>query len=223
MNILKIAIKTNSSISCNVVMLKSKKNIPIKTIIKFLFVLLLLAGCTSPYAVLPSNVPAYSGEANQHIRWIQADSQRIFQILTHPQSMRSLCPEGTVVSFLSPAPYVEGDLVETRIEHIFKLKWISQVEQVVANQSIRLIFQSGFFSGGTELWEFYPEANGTRVSHTIIVDPKGIFKRLAWMTKMRRKHDKMVELFLDNLKRTAESNVMLAEQSGDGNAFVKQP
>jgi hypothetical protein len=168
-------------------------------------------------------VPAYSGEANQHIRWIQADSQRIFQILTRPQSMRSLCPEGTVVSFLSPSPYVEGDLVETRIEHIFKLKWTSQVEQIVANRSIRLVFQNGFFSGGTELWEFYSQANGTRVSHTIIVDPKGFFKRLAWVTKVRRKHDKMVELFLDNLKRVAESNVMWAEQSGDGNASVIQP
>jgi hypothetical protein len=184
---------------------------------------LLFTGCTSPYTVLPSNVPAFSGEANRHVRWIQADSQRIFQILTRPQSMRSLCPEGTVVSFLSPAPYMAGDLVETRIEHIFQLEWISRVDQVVANQSIRLIFQSGFFSGGTELWELYPQANGTSVSHTIMVDPKGFFKRLAWVTKVRRKHDKMVELFLDNLKRTAESNVMWAEQSGDGSASVKQP
>lgn len=204
-------------------MLKSKKNIPIKTIIKFLFVLLLPGGCASPYTVLPSNVPAYSGEANQHARWIQADCQRIFQILTSPRGMQSLCPEGTVISFLSPSPYVEGGLVETRIEHIFKLKWISQVEQVVANQSIRLIFLSGFFSGGTELWEFYPEANGTCVSHTIFVDPKGFFKRLAWVTKVRRKHDKMVELFLDNLKQATESNVMWAEQGGDGNASVGQP
>jgi len=204
-------------------MLKSKKNIPIKTILTFSFVLLLFAGCTSPYTVLPSNVPAYSGEANQHIRWIRADSQRIFRILTRPQSMRFLCPEGTVVSFLSPLPYMEGDLVETRIEHIFKLKWISQVEQVVANQSIRLIFQSGFFSGGAELWELYPEADGTRVSHTIIVDPKGFLRRLAWVTKVRSKHDKMVELFLDNLKRTAESKVMWAEQSRDDNASGRQP
>lgn len=204
-------------------MLKLKNNITIKTIIKSLFVFLLLAGCTSPYTVLPSNVPAYSGEANRHIRWIQADSRRIFEILTNPRDMQSLCPDGTVVSFLSPSPYVEGNLIETRIEHIFKLKWISQVEQVVENQSIRLIFQSGFFSGGTELWEFYPEADGTRVSHTIVVDPKGFFKRLAWVTKVRRKHDKMVELFLDNLKRTAESNVMWAEQSGEDNAPEKQP
>jgi len=186
-------------------------------------VLLLLAGCTSPYTVLPSKEPAYSGEANQHIRWIQADNQRIFQILTSPQGIRALCPEGTVVSFLSPLPYVEGDLVETRIDHIFKLKWISQVERVIENQSIRLIFQNGFFSGGAELWELSPEGNGTRVSHTIIVDPKGFLKHLAWVTKIRRKHDKIVEMFLDNLKRTAESNVMWAEQSGDGNTSVGQP
>jgi len=185
--------------------------------------LLLLTGCTSQYTVLPSNVPTYSGESNQHVRWIQADSQRIFQILTSPQGMRSLCPDGTVVSYLSPLSYVEGNLVETRIEHLFEFEWISRVEQVVANQSIRLIFQNGFFSGGTELWEFYPETNGTLVSHTIYVDLKGFFKRLAWATKVRRKHDKMVELFMDNLKRTAESAVMWAEQKGDSNSLVRQP
>lgn len=200
-----------------------KKNIPIKTIIVCLSVLSLLGGCASSYTVMPSNVPDYSGEINQHTRWIQADRQLVYQILTSPWGMRSLCPEGTVVSFLSPPPYVEGDLIETRIEHVFKLKWISQVEQVVANQSIRLNFQSGFFSGGTELWEFYPEANGTCVSHTIFVDPKGFFKRLAWVTKVRRKHDRMVELFLDNLKQAAESTAMRAERSGDDNDPVRQP
>jgi len=202
-------------------MLKSKKYIPIKTIINALSLLLLLTGCAAQYTVLPSNVPTYSGETNQHIRWIQADSQRIFQILTSPQGMRSLCPDGTVVSYLSPSSYEEGNFVETRIEHIFKFEWISRVEQVVANQSIRLVFQNGFFSGGTELWELYPESNGTRVSHTIYVDLKGFFKRLAWVTKVRYKHDKMVELFLDNLKRTAESAVMWAEQNGDGNSPVR--
>jgi hypothetical protein len=204
-------------------MLKLNKNIPIKTIIRFLFLLLLLTGCTSQYTVLPSKEAVYSGEANRHVRWIQADSQQIFQLLTSPQGMRSLCPDGTVVSYLSPAPYAEGDLVETRIEHVFKLKWVSQVEQVVTNQSIQLTFQSGFFSGGTELWELYPENNGTRVSHSIFVEPRGFFKRLAWMTKVRHKHDKMVELCLDNLKRTAESSTMWAGKKGDGNAENRQP
>ncbi len=204
-------------------MLKLIKNIPIKTIIHFLFLLLLLTGCTSQYTVLPSKEAVYSGEANRHARWIQADSQQIFQLLTSPQGMRSLCPDGIVVSYLSPTPYAEGDLVETRIEHIFKLKWVSQVEQVVTNQLIQLTFQSGFFSGGTELWELYPENNGTRVSHSIFVEPRGFFKRLAWMTKVRHKHDKMVELFLDNLKRTAESSTMWAGKKGDGNAENRQP
>jgi hypothetical protein len=196
-------------------MLKPKKNIRIKTILSILSLLLLLTGCASPYTVSPSKEPAYSGEANRHVRWIRADSQQIFQILTSPQSMKSLCPEGTVVLYLSPMPYSEGDLVETRIEHIFKFKWVSQVEQVVANQSIRLTFQNGFFSGGKELWELYPESNGTRVSHTIFVEPRGFFKRLVWAAKVRHKHDKMVELLLDNLKQTAESSSMWAEQKGD--------
>ena len=205
----------NFFIACNIVMLKPKKNIRIKTILSILSLLLLLTGCASQYTVLPTKVPAYSGEANRHVRWIQADSQQIFQLLTSPQGMKSLCPDGTVVLYLSPMPYAEGDLVETRIEHIFKFKWISQVEQVVANQSIRLTFQNGFFSGGKELWELYPESNGTRVSHTLFVEPRGVFKRLVWAAKVRHKHDKMVELLLDNLKQTAESPSMWAEQKGD--------
>ncbi len=204
-------------------MLKPKYFILIKTVIRSLSISLLLAGCTPQHTVLPSETPPYSGEVNQHIRWIRADSQRIFQILTSSEGMKSLCPDGTVVSYLSPSPYVEGNLVETRVEHIFKFKWTSKVEQVVANRSIRLTFQNGFFSGGTELWEFHPESNGTRVSHTIFVDPKGFFRRLAWVTKVRRKHDKMVESFLDNLKQMAESAVMWGEQNGDGNASVRQP
>jgi len=204
-------------------MLKPKKNILIKTILSILSLLLLLTGCASQYTVSPSKVPAYSGEANRHVRWIQADSQLIFQILTSPQGMKSVCPDGTVVSYLSPIPYAEGDLVETRIEHFFIFKWISQVEQVVANQSIRLTFQNGFFSGGKELWELYPESNGTRVSHTIFVQPRGLFKRLVWAAKVRHKHDKIVELLLDNLKQTAEFSTMWAEQMGDGDTDTGQP
>jgi len=195
-------------------MLKPKKNIRIKTILSILSLSLLLTGCASQYTVLSSKESAYPGEANRHVRWIQADSQQIFQILTSPQGMKSLCPDGTMVLYLSPMPYAEGDLVETRIEHIFKFKWISQVDQVVANQSIRLTFQNGFFSGGKELWELYPENNGTRVSHTIFVEPRGFIKRLVWAAKVRHKHDKMVELLLDNLKQTAESPSMRADQKG---------
>ena len=204
-------------------MLKLKKKISINTGIIFLSVLLLLTGCTSRYTVLPSNVPAYSGEANQHVRLIQADRERIFQILTSPRGMKSVCPDGTIVSYLSLPPYREGNLVETRIENFVTLKWTSQVEQVVENQSIRLTFQNGFFSGGTELWEFHPEINGTRVSHTIFVDPEGLLKRLAWVAKVRHKHDEMVELFLDNLKRTAESAGMWTQKTGDGNSLLRQP
>ena len=223
MNILTIAFASNFYIACNIVMLKPKYFILFRTVMGFLSVLLLFGGCASQYTVLPSKTDAYPGEVNRHVRWIQADSQRIFQILTSPQGMKSLCPAGTIVSYLSPSAYVEGNLVETRIEHIFKLKWTSQVEHVVPNQSIRLTFQNGFFSGGTELWEFHPQSDGTRVSHTIIIEPKGFFKRLAWRAKVRRKHDNIVELLLDNLKQTAESVVMWAEQNGDGNPSGNQP
>jgi len=69
----------------------------------------------------------------------------------------------------------------------------------------------------------YPESNGTRVSHTIFVQPRGLFKRLVWAAKVRHKHDKIVELLLDNLKQTAEFSTMWAEQMGDGDTDTGQP
>ena len=58
---------------------------------------------------------------------------------------------------------------------------------------------------GTEIWELEPEDEFTRTTHTIIVQPQGILKKMVWNLKVRRKHDKMVEAFLDNLKRVAET------------------
>ena len=204
-------------------MLKTKFSFSIKTVSGILSVLFLFAGCSSRYTVPPTSEQIYPGEVNRHVRWIQADSRRIFHILTSPEGMKSLCPEGTAVSYLSPPPYAAGNLVETRVEHIFKLKWTSQVAQVNANRSIQLTFQDGFFAGGTELWEFHPENNGTSVSHTIFFKPYGFFKRLSWVIKVRRKHDKMVELFFDKLKQTAESVVMRAEQGGEGTPPGRKP
>lgn len=167
-------------------------------------VFLMPVGCASRYTVPPSDEHQIPGEINRHKRWIEAGPDHIYRILTHPEGIKILCPEGTLVSYLSPRPYSVGDIVETRVEHIFKLQWTARVEQVIENRLIRLTFQDGFFKGGTELWEFSPQAGGTHVSQTIIVEPKGFLKRLAWVTKVRRKHDKMVEVFLDNLKREAE-------------------
>ena len=169
-----------------------------------LIVLFVCLSCASRYTMPQSNKQQYPGEINQHVRWIQAKQDYIFQILTHPDGIKLLCPKGTTVSYLSPQPYSVGDIVETRVDHIFKFKWTARVEQVNENQLIRLTFQDGFFKGGTELWEFAVQDGGTRVSQTIIVEPKGFLKRLAWVTKVRRKHDKMVEQFLDNLERVAE-------------------
>jgi len=167
-------------------------------------ILIVCMGCSSRYTIPPSTQQQYPGEINRHVRWIQAKNDYIFRILTHPKHVKTLCPEGTVVSYLSPQPYSVGDIVETRVEHIFKLKWTARVEHVIENQLIRLTFQNGFFKGGNELWEFLPQDGGTRVCHTIYVAPKGFLKRMAWVTKVRQKHDKMVEQFLDNLKRVAE-------------------
>jgi len=198
------------------VMLNSKKYYFPEIRCFVLVILTLLVGCSSRYTVPQTPEQVYPGEVNRHVRWIQADSRQIFKILTSPEGMKSLCPEGTVVSFLPPLPYAAGTLVSTHINHIVKLKWTSQVEQVAENQRIRLTFKDGFFAGGTEIWELHPESNGTRVQHTIFVSPKGPLKQLAWAAKVRQKHDTMVELFLDNLKQTAEAPILRAGQSQDG-------
>ena len=104
-------------------------------------------------------------------------------------------------------PYQVGTFVNTKIDHIFKLLWRSQVIELEKDKKVRLQFLSGFFAEGTEFWELEPENEFTRTTHTIIVQPRGFLKKLAWNLKVRRKHDKMVEAFLDNLKRAAETEI----------------
>ncbi len=186
-------------------MMKLKYTFTTLSLWLMVFVFFMLVGCSSRYTVPSSPQQPYPGEINRHVRWIQAEQDYVFRILTNPEGIKLLCPRGTIVNYLSPQPYSVGDIVETRVEHIFKLKWTARVDQVIENRLIRLTFQDGFFKGGTELWEFSPQESGTRVSQTIFVEPKGFLKRLAWVTKVRRKHDKMVELFLDNFKRVAET------------------
>ena len=45
----------------------------------------------------------------------------------------------------------------------------------------------------------------TLVSHTIIVRTGSFFQKMAWVLKVRRKHDKMVEDFLENLQKVSET------------------
>jgi hypothetical protein len=187
-------------------MLKSKKYSWKQIAFGVAMLMFLLSGYASSYTVVSPKYDAYPGEINQHVRMIHAAPRAIFEILTRAEGMTALCPRGTIVTYLSPPPYDAGDFVETRVEHIFKLKWVSQVEAVAPYRMIRLKFQSGFFAGGTEIWEFEAAGEKTRVSHTIIVAPQGVIKRAAWLLKVRRKHDRMVEQFLDNLKHLAENN-----------------
>jgi ribosome-associated toxin RatA of RatAB toxin-antitoxin module len=188
-------------------MLKSKKYHGWEIVIGSIFMLLFFAGCSSRYTISSPKYDAYPGEVNQHVHLIHAPAHRIFEILSQEDDMKSLCPEGTIVTYLSPPPYDAGDLVETRVEHIFKLKWVSRVEDVKPDHLIRLKFQTGFFAGGTEIWEFQESGEETRVSHTIIVEPKGLMKQAAWLLKVRRKHDRMVEQFLNNLELSAENGI----------------
>jgi len=169
------------------------------------FILFFIPGCSSKYMVTSDKYAQYEGEVNRHTRLIRADANRIFRILTNEDMFKAACPQGATVTHEPPLPYQAGTFVVTKIDHIFKLNWRSQVVEVIADKKIRLQFLSGLFAGGTEIWQLEPENEFTRTTHTIIVRPQGVLKKLAWNLKVRGKHDKMTEAFLDNLKRTAET------------------
>ena len=166
--------------------------------------LIVSQGCSTQYTIKAPDYQGYKGEINQHSRLIKADKSRIFQILTQEESYKKICPPGTIVTYEPPLPYQAGTIVRTNIDHIFKLEWRSQVEEVVPDSKIRLRFLNGFFSGGLEFWELENEGDHTRASQTIIVQPKGVIRSVFWIVKARLKHNIMVEEFLDNLKRIAE-------------------
>lgn len=168
-------------------------------------VIFLLLGCSTKYSVTSDKYAQYEGEVNQHTRLIRSDAGRIFRILTHEETFKAVCPPGTMVTYEAPLPYQQGTLVATQIDHIFKLQWRSQVVELIPDQKIRLQFLDGFFAGGTEIWELEPEKGSIKTTHTIIVRSHGFLKKLAWSLKVRGKHDKMTEAFLDNLKRIAET------------------
>jgi ribosome-associated toxin RatA of RatAB toxin-antitoxin module len=165
--------------------------------------LFLLIGCSTKYRVESTRYAEFDGEINQHSRLIQAPAHRLFEIVTDADRFQAILPEGTVLTHEDPPPYQAGATVRMHINHIFKLTWQSQVEEVIPDKKIRLTFLDGFFAGGAEIWEFEKQADMTRTTHTIIVDPKGFWRKFAWNLKVRLKHDKMVEQMLDNLEQVA--------------------
>lgn len=164
-----------------------------------------LQGCTSRYTLPAAEYETYRGEINQHTRLIHAEEETVFLILTHEETFQRLCPKGTVVTYETPPPYKVGTLIKARIIEKYELVWHTRVEELIPGKKIRLTFLDGFFAGGTELWELEKEGSFTRVTHTIIVQPEGFLRNLAWAIKVRGKHDERVEDFLDALKREAES------------------
>jgi len=178
----------------------------ISRLISVVCLLLFLPGCSPKYSAPADEYPQYEGEINRHTRLIQADSQRIFRILTREDLFKAICPQDTIVTYEAPLPYQEGTLVSTKIDHIFKLTWRSRVVEFIPDHKIRLQFLEGFFAGGTEIWKLESENGFTRTTHTLIIQPSGILKKLAWSLKVRRKHDKMVEVLLDNLEQVAETD-----------------
>lgn len=174
----------------------------------FLFLIIFFfLGCATQYQVNSEKYTDYQGEVNQHARLIMATPDKIFKVITQVNELEKICPKGTLVSFETPPPYGPGTIIKTRIEHIFKLDWKSRVKEVVQEKKIRLQFISGFFNGGAELWEFEKRGAYTMTTHTIIIEPRGIIRKLVWNLKVRRKHNKMVEIFLDNLKSEVEASL----------------
>jgi len=169
-------------------------------------VILSLLACSTKYTIKSPEYDRYGGEANQHTILIHAEKGRIFQILTQEEMFKKICPEGTTVTYEPPLPYQAGTLVRTKINHIFKLEWRSRVEEVIPDTKIRLQFLDGFFAGGTEIWELKDMGGKTQVTQTIVVKPRDFIGKVLWGLKVRGKHNKMVEAFLDNLKRTTEAN-----------------
>lgn len=166
---------------------------------------LALFGCSTKYSIKSPKYATCTGEINQHTRLIHAGRERVFQILTQEDTFKEICPKGTIVTYESSPPYGVGTLINTRIVHIFKLNWTSRVEEVVPNEKIRIQFLDGFLAGGTEIWELETVGEHTRATHTIIVQPKGLLKKLAWILKVRLKHNKIIEALLDNLKEASET------------------
>ncbi|UCD91101.1 MAG: hypothetical protein JSW04_06675 [Desulfobacterales bacterium] len=169
------------------------------------FLVLISQGCSSKYTQPSLKYPRSEGEVNQHVREIKAEKEQIFHILTDEKSFGSICPKGTIVAHESLPPYQIGSKVQTKIDHIFNLTWHTQVIEIVPNKKIRLQFLDGFFAGGTEIWELESKGKQVRTTHTIIFKFNGFIKKWIWRLKVRRKHDIMVEAFLDNLKLLAET------------------
>jgi len=169
-----------------------------------LLLFLSLHGCSTKYIITSPKYNKYEGEIIQHTRLIRAERNLIFRILTQEEAFKEICPKGIIVIHESPPPYRVGLLIKTRILHIVKLDWNSRVEEIIPDKKIRLQFLNGFFAGGTEFWELDSVDEYTRVAHTIIVQPEGFFKNLAWILKVRLKHNTIVEALLDNLKKVSE-------------------
>jgi hypothetical protein len=165
-----------------------------------------LTGCASTYTIKAPEYARYNGEINQHKRLIRAQKSRVFQVLTNEKAIQEICPEGTIVTHEPQLSYGVGTRVNTKVNHIFKLEWNTRVEEVIPHKMIRLRFLDDFFAGGTEIWEIEERGEYTLVSQTIIVRPRGFLRKLTWILKVRSKHDKMVEAFLENLQKVLEAD-----------------
>lgn len=174
------------------------------TMICLIWSVVWLTACSAPQSQFHKTYDNIPGEPNQHVRLIDASPERIFKILTHQESFTALVPEYAAVTFDSET-YSVGTRLTTHINHLLEFTWHSQVQEIVPNQKIRLEFMDGLFMGGAEIWEMQPHAEKTLVMQTIVVAPRGWIRKFIWNLKARRRHNIMVEKFLDSLKEMAET------------------
>jgi ligand-binding SRPBCC domain-containing protein len=174
-------------------------------LILWLMMVMGLTACSSAQTHFYKRYNGFPGEINQHTRIIHAPVEKIFNILTDPEAFTALAPDFTHVSFETPPPYRKGTRLKIKIDHLLKFTWHTQVKEVIPYKMTRLEFLDGLFQGGSEIWEFETEDQGTRVIQTIIVDPPGLIGSLVWNLKARQRHNAMAEKFLDNLQMEAET------------------
>jgi len=182
-----------------------------RSIFVIVIVALLLTGCATPPAV-PERLEFlnYRGQVNEHCTLIQAPPSRVFHVLTDFDRFVTFIPSDRVqLRKLTPGPYQVGTTIRTETIYKIRLSWDSQVVQIQKDHLLVLQFQNGPFKGGYGVWELKAQGSCTRVSHTLVYNISNFFYRLVWLLKQgERKHNRLTEVTLLNLKRECEEGLL---------------
>lgn len=130
---------------------------------------------------------------NMHERFVRADPERVWEVLASIGSEGDrLWPEGKS-GFRLPGGLVPG----APVEHSAMRYRVGAVEP-----PRRLWFDTGTQLSGGHGFTLLEREGGTLVRHELKGRTGGMF-RLMWPLVIRRKHDVVIELVLDNLEREA--------------------